>query len=245
MAQFRTAILSGKRILVACCAVFSATGAAIGGETRASLPVTEGRVSYNQDGFISITGVVRNTTQNWVCAPRIDAEFFDASGKPLGVQSVLTAAKQDAGLDDLDGVYAERIFVPPGEIAVFHYLRDVAKLRGGTAARHRLRASAGECPPQRTTIQVENLGSERDADGYYRLRGTLKNTGKANCRSPRAVIGLYQGDGKVILAREETPDEMFQKQLGPGKSVRFEFRTTENVAQITRSQVWGDCNWPD
>lgn len=212
---------------------------------RVELPVTAGLANYDEDGFISIAGEVKNVGSAWVCSPRIDIELLDAQGRPIAVQSILTAAKQDAGLDDADGVYAERIFLPPGEVAVFQYWRDKAKLKGLKPASHRVKASAGECPSARTNIEILELKTSRDQDAYYRVRGILKNTGKGDCRSPRAVVGLYGADGRLIKAAEETPDAMFQKVLKPGQSVAFEFRSADEGKRFGKARVWGDCNYPE
>jgi hypothetical protein len=228
--------------LVAC--LVGLVGTAGAGQ-RIDLPVSVGVVNYDQHGFINIAGEVRNTSSIWVCAPRIEVALRDASGKPLGVQSVFTEAKKDAGLDGGDGVYAERVFVPPGEVAVFHYLRDQTKVKGAPPASHLIKASAGECPAARTAMQVMEVKADRNADGFYRVRGMLKNVGTGPCRSPRAVIGLYRADGKIVIAREETPDAMFQKVLRPGQSVAFEFRTLDDAKLVAKSQAWGDCNWPE
>lgn len=224
--------------LAGCAAVVQAAN-------RTNLTVNIGAVNYDEDGFISIPGEAKNTSTAWVCAPRIDVELLDAQGKVIGVQSILTAAKQDAGLDDGDGVYAERIFVPPGEVAVFQYWRERTKLKGVKPASHRVKASAGDCPAARTTITAQEVKPGRDQDGFFRVRGVLKNTGNGPCRSPRAVVGLYAADGKLVKADEETPDAMFQKVLKPGQSVPFEYRSADDAKRVARAQVWADCNYPD
>jgi hypothetical protein len=232
-----------KKSLAVLAFAFIAQAACAAG--RVELPVTAGVANYDQEGFISIAGAVSNGSTDWVCAPRIDVELLDAQGRPIGVRSIFTAAKQDAGLDDADGVYAERIFVPPGEVAVFQYWRDKSKLKGVKPASHRLKASAGECPTPRTTMEVLELKTGHDQDGYYRVRGVLRNSGKGACRSPRAVVGLYDAVGKLAKAAEETPDAFFQKVLRPGQSVPFEFRSADDGKRIGKAQVWGDCNYPD
>ncbi len=213
--------------------------------SRIEMPATIGVANYDVDGFISISGEARNTSSGWVCAPRIDVELLDAAGKPLSVQSVFTAAKKDAGLDEGDGTYAERIFVPPGEVAVFTYWRDRSKLKGAKPANHRVKVTAGECPAVRTSMQVADIKASHDADGFYRVRGVIKNVGAGACRSPRAILGLYRADGKIVKSHEETPDALFQKILKPGQTVPFEYRTLDDTKTIAKSQVWGDCNFPD
>ena len=229
--------LLGLAVLVA-----SGTGQAA---PRVEMPATIGVANYDVDGFISISGEARNTSSGWVCSPRIDVELLDAAGKLLGVQSIFTEAKKDAGLDGGDGTYAERVFVPPGEVAVFTYWRERSKLKGAKPASHRVKVTAGECPAARTSMQVADIKAHHDADGFYRVRGVIKNVGAGACRSPRAVVGLYRADGKILKAHEETPDAMFQKILKPGQTVPFEYRTLDDSKKITKSQVWGDCNHPD
>jgi len=225
--------------------VFLASSGLAQAVTRIEMPATTGVANYDLDGFISISGEARNTSSGWLCSPRVDVELLDAAGKSLSVQSIFTAAKKDAGLDEGDGTYAERIFVPPGEVAVFTYWRDRAKLKGAKPASHRVKVTAGECPAARTSMQVSDIKASHDSEGFYRVRGVIKNVGAGGCRSPRAVLGVYRADGKILKSHEETPDAMFQKILKPGQTVPFEYRTLDETKAIAKSQVWGDCNFPD
>ena len=209
------------------------------------LPVTIGRAGIADEAFVKIAGEIRNTSKEWVCTPRVEVELLDASGNALVIESIVTATMQERGKAPIDGAVAERTFLPPGEVAVFEYTRDVAKI-GGKYASQRVTARARRCEVQPKAV-LEGFLARKGEDGWYSVSGVIKNVGSVGCRSPKAVIGCYQADGKLYRADSEEPDETFQKVLAPGQSVPFVIKAIENPGGNTIAAVkgWADCALPE
>jgi hypothetical protein len=68
------------------------------------------------NGYIKIRGEVKNTYSNALASVRIEIEYLDKNGKPLGVER-FTA--KDAGVMAKDEVMASCDVIPPGEISPF------------------------------------------------------------------------------------------------------------------------------
>lgn len=225
----------------------------VGGATlaRGAAPppeIVEGETTYDDGhGFLRIGGELRNATSRWLCSPRIEVELFDADKKPIAVDSIVTLTRTKRGKPGPDGVYAERTWLAPGELAPFLYLRDRRQLGGAEPITHRLRASAKACPATPTHMAIDNATTERSASGAWTVSGAIRNDGPATCRSPRAVIGLYRADGRLALALAVVPDATFRKLLAPGELVHFERRAILDPAggTLARVEVWGDCDRPE
>jgi len=211
------------------------------GATPAGLTIVEGWSSA-EGGFIKIHGEIKNDSDQWIIAPGVDVEHYDAGGKPLGVTSVVTETRKELGKAPRDGQPAVRHLLPPGEVAVFAYTRDVKKL-SGTYASHKLFPTGRvyKDPPPKVVITKEK--TRQEPPGTYFITGAITNQGKEPCRSPTVVVGFYSADGKVRLATQKTPDELFQKNLEPGRSLDFEVKkhTFKAAADIKSVKVWADC----
>jgi hypothetical protein len=209
------------------------------------LPVTIGRAGIADEDFVQIAGEIRNASPDWVCTPQIDVELLDASGKALVIDSIVTATRKERGKAGIDGAVAQRTYLPPGEVAVFEYIRDVKKVAGKYAS-HRISAHARKCEVQ-PKVALEGFVAKKGEDGWYSVSGTIKNVGSIGCRSPKVVIGCYQADGKVYTADSEEPDDTFQKVLAPGQSVPFAIKSIENPGgnTITAVKGWADCALPE
>lgn len=209
------------------------------------LTLVPGAVVYDADGFVRISGEIRNNTGQTVCSPKVDVFLKDAAGKPITVTSVLTETKKGLGQEPSDGVSSTREWVPAGEVAVFTYLRDVTKLGGAKPAKHVLELSARACEGALPKIAVEGFKDKVDSLGSHEVSGTLRNVGSVPCRSPKVVLGYYGADGTLIETNYIEPDAYFQKKLAPGKSVSFSQGSM--ASPDWRKPVpftfkyWGDC----
>jgi hypothetical protein len=200
-----------------------------------------------QTGFVTIRGEVKNRSGQPVESCQVMVELFDPAGKPIDVTGFLAEAKKEARVDPRDSVLTERHFIPAGESSVFEYLRDPKKLGGAKYGSHKLSANAWKSTAPQPKVAVEGFKSAKGEFGTYTVSGTLRNVGSVPCRSPKAVLGLFTAEGKVAHATYEQPDEMFQKQLAPGATVRFSSTTVhgpEGVA-IKDVKAWGDCAEPE
>lgn len=212
------------------------------------LQIVEGRAGVDPDtGFVRITGELWNRSDKTLEQPEIIVELYDPSGKPIDVTGFLAEVKKEAGTDVRDGVLTERTYLAPGEAAVFEYMRDPKKLSGKKYGSHKLFAKARTAEGTAPKASVEGFKFSGDKDGFFAVSGTIRNTGSVPCRSPRAVLGFYSPDGKVVLASYEQPDEMFQKKLAPGQTVGFSRKSilTPSGSTIKDVKVWGDCALPD
>lgn len=209
----------------------------------AGLKLVPGAVAYNAGGFVRIAGEIHNNTGQTVCAARVEVFLKDAAGKPIQVKSVVTETKAGLGQEPTDGVGATREWLPPGEVAVFSYLRDVSKLGGGKLAAHELRASARACEGPLPKVSVEDFKDKTDSLGSHELTGVLRNSGSAPCRSPKIVLGLYDAAGKLLETDYIEPDEYFQKKLLPGKGVKFARGSIPSPewGKLASFKYWGDC----
>ncbi len=210
--------------------------------------IVEGETTYDDGhGFLRIAGELRNGTSRWLCSPRIEVDLLDADNKPIAVDSIVTLTRTRRGKPGPDGVYAERTWLAPGELAPFVYLRDRRQLGGADPVTHRLRASAKACPATPTHMAIDNATTERSDSGAWTVAGAIRNDGPAGCRSPRAVIGLYRADGKLAQALAIVPDATFRQLLAPGELVRFERRAIRDPVggSFARVEVWGDCDRPE
>jgi hypothetical protein len=212
------------------------------------LELVEGRGGLDAEtGFIKIAGEVRNRSKHWVQSVRISVRLFDAGGNPIAVTSIPTVMARERGESDpADGVYSDRDFVPPGELAPFEYTRDAKKLGGATYASHKLSVVARQATDAPSAV-VDGFDPKKGTDGWYSVTGRIKNVGKTGCRSPKAVIGVYGKDGKMARVLAETPDSTFQKILPPGGAVAFKIRSIENPGgnTIGKMKAWGDCSPQD
>lgn len=211
----------------------------------AGLSVTQGAVVYDADGFVRISGAIHNGTGQTVCSAQVEVVLKDAAGKPLGVTSVLTETKKGLGQAPTDSVLATRHWLPPGEVAVFTYIRDLKALGGAKPVQHALSPSAVACDGPVPKMAVEGFKDKVDSIGSHEVAGTLRNTGTVPCRSPKVVLGYYKADGTLIETNYIEPEAYFQKKLGPGKTVDFAQGSLASPnwrkPDAFTFKTWGDC----
>lgn len=200
---------------------------------RISLPVVVGKVR-EQHGFLVIPGEVRNDSAGWVRSVRVGIQLLDADGKPVAVSSIAAAD----GLPE--GVIADRTLIPPGEVGVFRYTRDLKKLARPYAT-YQLSAD-GRATHDRVSAAVSDIQTRKDDLGFYTVSGKLSSSGPDGCRSPQAVIALYASDGKVWDVKSADVDAWFQKVLPQGRTVEFSRRAIDGRSgDFQDIKVWGDC----
>lgn len=213
-----------------------------GGVDASKLVIVEGRARLDAEtGFLKIPGEIRNDTGQWITSACVSIRLFDAAGKELTTSSVATAVAEDLGREPGEFVYADRTFIPPGEVGVFQFLRDVKKIRG-TYASHKLSVTARPVSGA-PVVALRGLTTPKN-DGHLGARGQIENTGGVGCRSPKAVLGLYAADGKLVGTTTVQPDEMFQKMLAPRASVAFALASVGEPAAAS-VKAWADCEPAD
>ncbi|MCC6522310.1 MAG: hypothetical protein IT373_06595 [Polyangiaceae bacterium] len=213
------------------------------GADPARLVIVQGQSGIDDAGFLRIAGTVKNDTGAWLTSVRVTIRLYDAAGEEIGTDSITTEVAKDLGEEPIERVYAERTYVPPGEVAVFQFLRDVKKIKG-TYASHALsvRALPAESPP---TVSLTGFTAAKNADGHFEISGSIVNSGRVGCRSPKVVLGLYAADGTLLWADYEMPDETFQKILGPGQSVAVPKKPVpQSDLPIASVKGWADCEPP-
>lgn len=199
---------------------------------KLELKVVEG-VARTQHGFVIIPGEVRNDTSHFLDFVHVGVELFDAAGKKISVSSIAAADGRS------EGVYTDRRLLPPGEVAVFRYTRDMKKL-GGVYASHKLSAR-GRPTQDRMTASAEGLSGTADKLGFYTVTGKIRASTPAGCRSPQAVIAIYGDDGRVIDAKSSDLDPWFQKLMPAGEAGDFRRLFNLEGATVKSFKVWGDC----
>lgn len=151
--------------------------------------------------------------------------FYDAAGAPIGIDSIGTAVKADVG-DRSPGetVLAEVAYVQPGQTVPFHFMRNLAAIKGEIAS-HRLvpRRGTPATGPAPKVVAVD-VRERVEGDGPSRKRlfeGTIRNDGEGGCRSPSAVLSFHDAAGKVAhIASFDASDDL-QKVIGPGETIAF------------------------
>jgi hypothetical protein len=198
-----------------------------------SLPFVVGH-ARTANGYVKIPGEIHNNTKEWMRFVEAHVTLLDSSGKPINVKSV--AAAMGKG----EGVYSARSVLPPGEIAVFEYTRDMEKLARPYAS---YKVSADAVPTDGSmSAKVEGVSTSHNDLGFYSVAGTVVSTGPAGCRSPHAVIGMYAADGKLWEVEATTIDTWFQKVMPKGKSVAFKRKSLpDGDGKVKTVKVWGDC----
>jgi hypothetical protein len=207
--------------------------------------IVEGRARLDTEtGFLKIPGEIRNDTGQWITSACVSVRLFDAAGKELTTSSIATAVSEDLGREPGEFVYSDRTFIPPGEVAVFQFLRDVKKIRGSYAS-HRLSVTARPVSGA-PAVALRGLATPKGGDGRLGARGQIENTGAVGCRSPKAVLGLYAADGKIVATTTVQPDAMFQKVLAPRGSVAFALESVgDHGPGVATVKAWADCEPAD
>ena len=209
------------------------------------LKIVEGQAGLDQEtGFIHIAGEVHNRSSEWVLRARLTVELLDASGRPIRVDSISSAVAEEQGGEPQEFIYTERTYIPPGEVGVFHYVRDAKKLGRARYASHRLTVASARRAVNPPQVVIDDLQMPLE-DGVYTVSGRIRNRGQVGCFSPKVVIGVYGTDGKIFKEERAAPDQTSQKVLGGGQAVQFRTKVYMHSGETIGSlKAWADCDEP-
>jgi hypothetical protein len=184
---------------------------------------------------LQIWGVMKNKSNRTVRSISADITFYDAQGKLISIDSIGTAAKRDVQ-DSSPGetIRSEVHDIAPGASAPFHYMRNLAAIKG-QAASHRLTlrpAPVASDPAVGVAVGVRESVAEMTSPALpgstttarrRAFEGTLRNDGKRGCRDPKLVIALLSPDGKIkeTHAFDARATDNHKLTLAAGASVPF------------------------
>lgn len=197
-----------------------------------------------ENGFIKIIGEVKNTYQNALASIRIEIEYFDKSGKPLGVDR-FTA--KDAGTMAKDEVMASCDVIAPGETSPFERARDISKLKGQFGS-YKIKAFGLLLKENNTSAVIKSLQHKPEVKSF-RVTGTYTNTGKEPCKNPKVVVAGYDASGKIqaiaemYLTNDGSSRGTPLKQLEVGKSQNFTLLLQNNSGKITQVKAFPSFSW--
>lgn len=205
-----------------------------------SLRLEVGRAGLEDTSFVQIFGEVFNETGQPIENVVVHVELLDKDGKPLDVGGWHREIMHE------ELARGEVQWVPAGASTPFHYIRDASKIKG-TYASHRLTVTARPARSASMPLAaVEGITTTpRDFD-QVDLKGTLRVTGTAPCRSPEAMFGFYV-DGKlvdIVSPHKSALEPYFQKDLAAGQSIAFEgksFPRGGGKSPSTKVKAWGVC----
>lgn len=195
-----------------------------------------------------VYGEITNDTNETLETVSGRITFHDASGKMLGIDSIGTAVKQDVG-DSTPGetIYASVHFVKPGQTVPFHFMRNLAAIKGEVAS-HELHTRGGRPaadPPEAVAVGVKE---SFEGDQYMRKRmfeGTIRNDGNGGCRSPAFVVAFLDDAGKIASMESWDASDDLQKTIAKGETIDFRggaFVTGDDAwRENARIKTWVNC----
>ncbi len=196
------------------------------------------------DGYIKIRGEVKNTYSNALASVRIEIEYLDKTGKPLGVER-FTA--KDAGVMAKDEVMASRDVIPPGEISPFERTRDIGKLKGQFGS-YKIKASGLLLKENLTSATISDVKTTPDGKGF-RVTGTYQATGKEPCKNPTVIVAGYDASGKLqeLQTLSLTDDGTYKgkplSEVAPGKTQPFSLLLPNTSGKVTSVKVFASHSW--
>jgi hypothetical protein len=208
-----------------------------------------------------VWGEMKNNSNRTVESISADITFYDHNQKPIAIDSITTAVKQDLGdRTPGDRIWGAVHFIPPGGSVPFHYRRNLRAIRGVFAS-HKLTlrpARAAFAAPVGVASAIEEKVGEmhnpqlKNSSSAHRMRSfaaSLENQGASGCRDPKLVVALLV-NGKIrelhdFDARQDGNHELV---VAPGASVpvrgavyvTFDDAWREKAAYRT----WVDCEQP-
>ncbi len=195
-------------------------------------------------GYIKIRGEVKNTYSNTLASVRIEIEYLDKTGKPLGVER-FTA--KDAGTMAKDEVMASRDVIPPGEISPFERVRDISKLKGQFGS-YTIKAAGLLLKETLTSATISDVKTTPDGKGF-RVTGTYQATGKEPCKNPTVIVAGYDASGKIqeLQTLSLTDDGTYKgkplNEVAPGKSQAFSLLLPNTSGKVTSVKVFASHSW--
>jgi hypothetical protein len=209
-----------------------------------------------------IWGEMRNRSTRTVRVIAADITYHDAAGNMIPLDSIGTAVKADHG-DTSPGetFYSEVHDIPPGGSAPFHYMRNLAAIRGKIAS-HKLAlrpatavdgATAGVLVGAKEWAGDMKNPSLPGSQAVSRMRafeGSIRNDGKTGCKDPRLVVGLLSPAGKIVELHtfDAKPDGNLGLVVKPGASVPVKGAVHVSFDDTWRekaaAKTWIDCDTP-
>jgi hypothetical protein len=195
-----------------------------------------------------VLGELENHTTETLEIVSANLTFHDAAGKMLGVESIGTLSKLDAG-DTSPGetIWADVHFVEPGQSVPFHFRRNLAAVDGQIAS-HRLtprHARPAVDPPRGV---VAELRERFEGEGFGKKRvfeGRIRNDGTGGCRWPALVIAFIGADGKIFALESDDLTEDTKRVLAKGEEIEFStslYVTGDDAArEHAKVRTWVDC----
>jgi len=196
------------------------------------------------DGYIKIRGEVKNTYSNALASVRIEIEYLDKSGKPLGVER-FTA--KDAGVMAKDEVMASRDVIPPGEVSPFERVRDIGKLKGQFGS-YKIKAAGLLLKENLTSATISDVKTTPDGKGF-RVTGSYQATGKEPCKNPTVIVAGYDASGKIqeLQTLSLTDDGTYKgkplNEVAPSKSQPFSLLLPNTSGKVTSVKVFASHSW--
>lgn len=195
-----------------------------------------------------VLGEITNHTKETLEIVSANLTFHDAAGKMLGVESIGTLSKLDAG-DTSPGetIWADVHFVEPGQSVPFHFRRNLAAIDGDIAS-HRItpRSARPAVDPPRGV--VADLRERIEGEGVMKARvfeGKIRNEGTGGCRWPAIVIGFLDADAKITRLETEHATDDTKRVLAKGDAIEFATSVYVNGddAELERAPIktWVDC----
>lgn len=182
-----------------------------------------------------IWGEMKNHSKETVRDIVADVTFYDASGRMLDIHSIGTASKQDVG-DHTPGetVRSEVHDVAPGASVPFHFMRNLAAIRGVPAshkitlrparvATHPTRGVAVGVREQVADMSNPALPQSHLVSRMRAFEGAIKNEGASGCRDPKLVVAFLSPEGKIkeLHSFDARNDQNYKLVVAPGESVPF------------------------
>jgi hypothetical protein len=193
--------------------------------------------------FVVITGFVHNRSGQAVMGVRLHVDLFDRDGQPAPVRSISTAARNAKGGDGTDHGVVPLHYLRAGESTPFKYVRDVKSIRG-TYASHKVTASARAVPEVEIpvlAVEKVKVAPKGKLTDWSVVAGSIKNVGTLDCRDPKPVIGIYDGEGKLFDI-DGTSSSFDRKIFPAGATATFQDDAVANAGGETR--VWATARNP-
>lgn len=143
-----------------------------------SVAILNNYTSYMSDGWLHITGQVRNNTNQWVHAVKVEANLQNSAGTTLMTK---------AGYVLLD-------HLAPGATGCFDLVFIDPEGNWSRIVFSTARYGTGTQGPLLTIRNVERQNTNRE----YRISGEIRNDSGSRVELAKAVATLYDEDGNVI-----------------------------------------------
>lgn len=210
--------------VLSCCTFFSYV---LQAQTEREVTITHWS-ALEENGYIKVVGELKNTYSNPLMFVRVEIEYFDKSGKPLGVDR-FTA--RDAGTMAKDECSADLEVIFPNEISTFQRVREADKVK----------EQLGSCKvkafgmllkdPMPFQASIKDLKITRNGKDFL-IKGSYKATGKQACKNPAIVVAGYDASGKVVKTEKVNFTKGgrydFIQALSPGEVHNFSINFTNN-----------------